>query len=317
MTPVSGSALPVIFLMGPTASGKTRLALELAERLPVDLISVDSAQVYRGMDIGTAKPAPVILQRYPHKLIDICEPTESYSAARFAADAGREIAAGHGRGRVPLLVGGTLLYFRALAEPLSALPSADPLLRARLSAEADRLGWAALHARLAAADPQTAQRLHPNDSQRIQRALEILELTGHGPSVWHQQERSAPPPWRILKLIVMPGAREVLRQRITGRLQMMLAQGFLDEVRGLRARGDLHLDLPALRAVGYRQLWLHLDGFYDWDEAQRRCLTATQQFAKRQLTWLRRETAAIWLDSSGDGLAQKALTVLRDGGMLP
>ncbi len=310
---MSSNQSPIIFLMGPTASGKTQLALALADRLPLDLISVDSAQVYRGLDIGTAKPAPEILRRYPHKLIDICDPAESYSAARFAADAAREIAASQARGRVPLLVGGTMLYFRALAEPLSALPSADPVVRAQLSAEAEQLGWPALHARLAARDPATAQRLHPNDAQRIQRALEILELTGRGPSAWHAQPAAAPP-WNILKLVIAPAAREQLRRRIAARLGQMFEQGFVDEVRRLRARGDLHLDLPALRAVGYRQLWLHLEGAYGIEEARQRSLAATQQFAKRQLTWLKRGRAARWLDSDSDVLPQ-ALAALRERGV--
>ncbi len=302
--------------MGPTASGKTRLALQLAERLPVDLISVDSAQVYRGMDIGTAKPLPEVLRRFPHKLIDICDPSENYSAARFTADARREIAATRARGRVPLLVGGTMLYFRALAEPLSTLPPADPALRERINAEAARVGWPALHTRLAAADPETARRLHPNDSQRIQRALEVLELTGRGPADWFREQRPAAPAWRILRLVVVPPARETLSQRIVERFHAMMRQGFLDEVRRLRARGDLDLGCAALRAVGYRQLWRHLDGAFDLEEGVRRGVAASRQLAKRQLTWLKRETQASWLDSTGDDVAERALAALRAGGLM-
>jgi tRNA dimethylallyltransferase len=279
---------PVVLLMGPTASGKSRLALELAARCDVEIVSVDSAQVYRGMDIGTAKPTAQERAQVSHHLLDILDPAEAYSAARFAADARRLIVEIRSRGRIPLLVGGTMLYFKALDEGLSALPSADSVLRQRLAREAQTLGWPALHARLAAADPVTAARLHPNDQQRIQRALEILEATGIAPSVFHARPRaSSRPEGAVLRVALVPGDRAVLHRRIEQRFDAMMALGFVDEVRRLHARGDLHAELPSIRAVGYRQLWTHLQGDYGLDEAVARGKAATRQYAKRQLTWLR------------------------------
>jgi len=286
----------VVMLKGPTASGKTGVAVELVESLPLDIISVDSAMVYRGMDIGTAKPDREMQRRAPHRLIDIRDPSEPYSAADFEADAQREIEAIHRAGRVPLLVGGTMLYFRALEQGLSALPSADAEVRARLEADAVRDGWAALHARLAAVDPAAAARIHPNDPQRIQRALEVFELTGMAMTELYATTGRRPGRWRLLKIILAPPEREVLHARIERRFATMLAAGFLQEVRGLHARDDLHADLPALRAVGYRQAWAYLDGRLSADSWVGKAVTATRQYAKRQLTWFRAEADAVWVD---------------------
>ena len=281
---------PAIFLMGPTATGKTALACALADRFPVELVSVDSALVYRGLDIGAAKPDAAVLARYPHALIDIRDPANPYSAARFREDALHAMERIAKRGRVPLLVGGTGLYFRALERGLSTMPEANPALRERLRAKAERHGWPALHARLVARDPEAAARIRPNDAQRIQRALEAIELSGRPLSELHAR-REAPPrlPYRILKLALLPADRSQLRERIATRFDAMLAAGFLDEVRRLRARGDLEPDLPAMRAVGYRQAWQHLDGACDAGEFRRRAIDATRQLAKRQTTWLRGE----------------------------
>ena len=286
---------PVVLLMGPTASGKTGLALALAEHLPVEIVSVDSAQVYRGMDVGTAKPSPAIRASVPHHLIDRADPSERYSAARFCEDARAAIAGIQQRGRLPLLVGGTMLYFRALQAGLSDLPPADPALRAQLAAEAAQHGWPALHARLAQRDPASAGRLHPNDAQRIQRALEIVEQGG-APVASQQAARSGGLSGPVIKLALVPAQRRHLHERIRQRFHEMMDAGFLDEVRALRARGDLNPDLPSMRAVGYRQLWAHLDGDGDLATAIERGIAATRQLAKRQLTWLRAEREVEVLD---------------------
>ena len=280
-----------IFLMGPTASGKTALACELSERFALDLVSVDSALVYRGMDIGTAKPDAATLARYPHALIDIRDPGQPYSAADFRADALPLMQRISAQGRVPLLVGGTGLYFRALQQGLSDLPQADPAIRARLSAEAEQIGWPAMHARLAQQDPLAAARIGCNDTQRLQRALEVIELTGRPLSELQRGGATTHFPWRVLKLALLPPDRSTLHERIALRFDTMLAAGFLDEVRALRARGDLHAELPAIRAVGYRQAWEHLDGLTDSAEFRDRAIFATRQLAKRQITWLRSDTA--------------------------
>ena len=300
-------ARPTVLLMGPTASGKSGLALAIAERLPVEIVSVDSAQVYRGMDIGTAKPSREIQARVPHHLVDLVDPAEAYSAARFCADAIAAIAAIRRRGRIPLLVGGTMLYFRALQDGLSDLPGADAALRARLAAEAARAGWPALHARLGRLDPESAARLHPNDAQRIQRALELVELGG-APVARLQAARSAPGlSGPVVKLALVPAERRELHERIRRRFGEMMDAGFLDEVRALRARGDLAPDLPSMRAVGYRQLWAHLDGACDLPTAVERAIAATRQLAKRQLTWLRAERGVTALESGQPDLLQRAL----------
>jgi tRNA dimethylallyltransferase len=295
-----------IFLMGPTASGKTDLACSLAERFSLGLISVDSALVYRGFDIGSAKPDAATLARFPHRLIDIRDPTQPYSAAEFRGDAleaMREISA---TGSTPLLVGGTGLYFRALQSGLSELPAADADVRARIAQQARQSGWPALHVRLRELDPAAAERIRPTDSQRIQRALEVIELSGRPMSAQRGGMRGRFA-WRVLKLALVPDDRAALHARIAARIDAMLAAGFLDEVRSLRARGDLHDDLPALRAVGYRQAWQHLDGRFDAAEFRDRAIFATRQLAKRQMTWLRSEVDAQLIDP----LAQSAATAQR------
>ncbi len=314
MSVAEDTRLPVLFLMGPTASGKTDLAVELAQSLPCDIVSVDSAMVYRGMDIGTAKPPPQVQAQAPHRLIDICDPAEPYSAARFRTDAQREIADIHRTGRIPLLVGGTMLYFRALRAGLSALPSAAPELRTRISAEAAVVGWPELHRRLAARDPATAMRIHPNDAQRIQRALEIIEISGAAPSDLYAIAKPVPF-WPVHALAVMPPSREQLWERLAQRFQDMMARGFLEEVVRLRARGDLSPELPSMRAVGYRQLWRHLEGHCNLDEAVMRGIYASRQYAKRQLTWLRREAVDVWLDSGTPQLARQVRQYLDRAGL--
>jgi tRNA dimethylallyltransferase len=283
----AGGALACLCIAGPTASGKSRAAMALAERLAprrqVEIISVDSAQVYRGMDIGTAKASPAERAAVPHHLIDILDPAERYSAARFVADATRLIAEIAARGALPLLVGGTMLYFKALFEGLDAMPEADAAVRAALDARAANEGWPALHAALAMIDPVTARRLAPNDAQRIQRALEVHTLSGRPLSAWHtDRPRAAPPPLISLE----PGDRAWLHARIAERFAAMLATGLVDEVRALRARGDLHPELPAMRAVGYRQAWAALESG-ELAALPAAGTAATRQLAKRQLTWLR------------------------------
>jgi tRNA dimethylallyltransferase len=300
-----------IFLMGPTASGKTALACELSERFPLDLVSVDSALVYRGMDIGTAKPDAATLARYPHALVDIRDPAQPYSAADFRDDALAAMQSIGARGRVPLLVGGTGLYFRALQQGLAALPQADASIRQRLGAEARQLGWPALHARLARLDPAAAARIGSNDAQRLQRALEVIELSGRPLSELQQRSHAAPFPWRVLKLALMPRERSVLHERIARRFDAMLADGFLDEVRALRTRDDLHADLPAIRAVGYRQAWHYLDGKIDAAAFRDQAIFATRQLAKRQITWLRSDLAARFFDPGESGCAPRATEAVR------
>jgi len=298
-----------IFLMGPTAAGKTALALELVDRFDCELISVDSALVYRGLDIGSAKPDAATLARYPHRLIDIRDPAQAYSAAEFRADALQEMAAIAAHGHIPLLVGGTSLYFRALQYGLSALPEADAGVRRALADEAARSGWPVLHERLRALDPLAAERIRPRDAQRIQRALEVIALTGKTLSS-QQRGLPAPFPYRVLKLALLPAERGALHARIAQRVDAMLAQGFLDEVRALRARGDLREDLPAMRAVGYRQAWQHLAGELDAADFRARAIFATRQLAKRQITWLRSELDARCLDpfsAAHAALARRAL----------
>lgn len=276
---------PLIFLMGPTGAGKSAAAMALATQLPVDIVSVDSAQVYCGLDIGTAKPSPAERAVVPHWLLDLLDPAEAYSAARFRVDAQVAIEAIRAKGRIPLLVGGTMLYARALVGGLDDLPSANPALRAQLEAEAQADGWPALHARLASHDPTTAARLSPTDSQRIQRALEVVLLTGTPLSRLQGQPRTSAQPARFVSL--EPQDRSWLHQRLEARFRGMVTAGLLDEVRALRARGDLHTDLPSIRSVGYRQVWAHLNGDGDLKMMHERAVAATRQLAKRQLTWLR------------------------------
>lgn len=300
-----------VFLMGPTASGKTALACELSDQFPVELISVDSALVYRGMDIGTAKPDAATLARYPHRLIDIRDPAEPYSAADFRQDAVAAMQDITAKGKVPLLVGGTGLYFRALQQGLSQLPVADPEIRERLTSEAMTLGWPALHERLRQKDPAAAARIGPNDAQRIQRALEVIELTGRPLSDQQQGGNGLRFPWCVLKLALLPADRAPLHARIAQRFDAMLAANFLDEVRALRARGDLHADLPAIRAVGYRQAWEYLDGQSDAATFRDRGIFATRQLAKRQITWLRSELDARVLDPDRPLLRERAQDALQ------
>jgi tRNA dimethylallyltransferase len=279
---------PALAILGPTASGKTALALELHERLPVDIISVDSAQVYRGMDIGTAKPDLETLARAPHRLVDIRDPAETYSGAAFIADARREMAAISAGGRIPLLVGGTMLYFQLLSEGIAELPPADAEVRAELAATAARHGWPHLHAELARIDPETAARLHPRHSQRIQRALEIYRVTGQPASrLLPMRQRPVAADYELAMIALIPEDRRQLHDQIARRFAAMLDAGLLDEVRALRARGDLHGGLPALRTAGYRQAWAHLSGDCDATEMVAAAQAATRQLAKRQLTWLR------------------------------
>lgn len=301
---------PVICLMGPTASGKTALAVSLVDRLPCDIVSVDSAMVYRGMDIGTAKPGPETLAKAPHRLIDICDPADSYSAARFCSDARCEVEAILGAGRIPLLVGGTGLYFRAFEQGLSALPAASHHLRQRISAQAQKSGWAALHERLRAVDPDSAARIHPNDPQRLQRALEVYELTGRPMSQLFEAEKDATGCYRFLKIVLAPADRTLLHERAKSRFHAMLQAGLIDEVRGLYARSDLHADLPAIRMVGYRQIWRYLAGELDYETMITHAIAATRQLAKRQLTWFRGETDARWFDAGSPGVEARAVAHL-------
>lgn len=284
------SALPkIITLMGPTASGKTDLAIFLAQNFPVDVISVDSALVYRGLNIGSAKPTSEELAKVPHRLLDVVDPIEPYSAARFRKDALREIEEIIAAGRTPLLVGGTMLYFRALLQGLSELPESDEATRNKLAQQANELGWEIMHQRLAEVDAEAAKRIHPNDPQRISRALEVYEMTGKAMSTLQKERKAEPLPYEVLKLALIPSDRAVLHQRIEKRFGQMLEQGFVDEVKSLRNRGDLHENLPAIRAVGYRQVWDYLESRIDYTEMEERGVIATRQLAKRQLTWLRSE----------------------------
>ncbi|MCC7248986.1 MAG: tRNA (adenosine(37)-N6)-dimethylallyltransferase MiaA [Lysobacter sp.] len=299
-----------IAIMGPTASGKTAFALECAQRFGGEIVSVDSALVYRGLNIGAAKPNDEERAAAPHHLIDVREPWQPYSAADFAHDARVAVDDILARGRLPILAGGTGLYFRALLHGLSPMPPADPAVRARLEAEAGERGWHAMHAELARIDPEAAARIHATDPQRIQRALEVYRISGRPISVWRRETANdaARFPCRVLKLALAPDDRAVLHARIEARFDAMLDAGFLDEVRALRALPELRahpapLDLPALRAVGYRQAWEHLDGLADAREFRDRAIFATRQLAKRQLTWLRGDLALRWFDPQADAAA--------------
>ncbi len=302
---------PAIFLMGPTAAGKTALAMALHDRLPCDIISVDSALIYRGMDIGTAKPSADELARYPHRLIDIRGPEQSYSAAEFREDALAEMAKITAAGRIPLLVGGTMMYFNALQQGLAKMPEADPVLRARLEEEARQQGWPAMHRRLAAVDPQAAARLKPNDSQRVQRALEVFELSGRPMSEHWREQEQAVLPYQVHSFAVMPPERAELHQRIEQRFQLMLELGLVDEVeRVLWSRGDLELSHPSVRCVGYRQVWEYLAGRWDYETMVFKGIVATRQLAKRQITWLRSWNDLHWLQTNDRQLVSKALKLV-------
>lgn len=306
-------AAPVVFIMGPTAAGKTRLAIELAQQLPLRIISVDSAMVYRGMDIGTGKPARETLRRVPHRLIDIRDPDEAYSAAEFRADALDEIARARRESRIACLVGGTGLYFRALREGLSELPAADPAVRAELVAEAAEHGWESLHARLAALDPASAARIHSTDPQRIQRALEVIHLTGRPMSQLLSGADRAALPNPVHAVVIEPRDRHRLHGDIAGRFEAMLEAGLVDEVRALEKRWRVGGDSPAMRAVGYRQVLEYLKGRSSHGEMRQRGIAATRQLARRQLTWLRAEQVAERFDCHAPGLARSVLESLQRG----
>ncbi len=332
--PSAAALPPAIFLMGPTASGKTDLAIELCQRLPCEIISVDSAMIYRDMNIGTAKPDAAELARAPHRLIDICDAAETYSAADFRRDALHEMAEITAKGRIPLLVGGTMMYFKALLHGLSDLPSADPAIRQALEREAEQRGWLSLHQELARLDPTAASLIHPNNRQRLLRALEVIRITGKPISrIWQstqsqpkgeshqdiedypyftqwQADESSSLPYTVVQLAIAPSERRVLHERIRLRFLKMLDQGFLDEVRALMARGDLTPDLPSMRCVGYRQAWTYLAGDSDWDTLVSTGVAATRQLAKRQLTWLRKWPDVDWLDSESGQNTDVALKII-------
>lgn len=298
--------------MGPTASRKTDIALSLAEQFPFDLISVDSALVYRGMDIGTAKPDAATLQRVPHRLIDIRDPEDNYSAGEFVRDACAEIEASFGRGRIPLLVGGTMMYFRALTQGIADLPAADPETRRAIDAEAVVSGWPALHAELADIDPAAASRINQNDSQRIQRALEVYRVSGRSLSAWQADALPGKRMDRYVKIALLTGSRSVLHDRIEQRLKSMLENGFVEEVQTLMARPGLTAGHSSMRAVGYRQIWSHLEGDGGLEDAGQKALAATRQLAKRQLTWLRSERQVTTVDPLESGALATISTLLRN-----
>ncbi len=289
--------LPVVFIMGPTASGKTDLAIELVQRYPFEIISVDSALVYKDMNIGTAKPDAEELQRAPHRLIDFLDPAQSYSTAQFRTDALNAIDEIHARQKIPLLVGGTMLYHRSLLYGISELPAADEQIRAKLDAQMQQRGKQFMHDRLTKIDPDSARKIHPNDPQRVQRALEVFEITGKTMTQLQHESQAEALAFKTFKVIIAPRSRELLRERIAIRFKQMIAQGFIEEVNKLYRRGDLDLSMPSMRAVGYRQVWEYLEGKMAKEEMIERAITMTRQFAKRQMTWLRREQDALWLDT--------------------
>jgi tRNA dimethylallyltransferase len=285
-----------VCIMGPTATGKTDLAIACAEELPMDIISVDSALVYRDMDIGSAKPDIATLNLAPHRLINIVDPSEAYSAGRFREDALAEMGEITAAGKIPLLVGGTMLYFNALQKGMADLPEANPEIRQKLDEEVSRVGWEGMHKRLSEVDPESAKRLHPNDPQRIKRALEVYDITGKTlTEIWAEQSTQSLP-YRLIKIALMPPDRVELRKRIEQRFDAMLVEGVIDEVRSLYNRGDLHPEMPSMRAVGYRQIWSYLAGDYDYETMREKAITATAQLAKRQMTWLRSETDCNFID---------------------
>ena len=317
----AGNLPPAIFLMGPTASGKTALASKLLEQLPCDIISVDSALVYKDMNIGTAKPGPEELLAAPHRLIDIRDPSKPYSVAEFREDALKEMQNITEAGRIPLLVGGTMMYFKTLKDGMTELPSANQAVRARISDEAKEKGWPFMHSKLQVIDPKSALRIHPNDSQRIQRALEIYEMVGisltelqnrqqEGLNNPSDRENSQKFQYNVVSVALKPESRALLHKRIALRFEQMLEQGLVDEVRALYERGDLNPDLPAIRAVGYRQVWDYLEGKVDYETMKDKGIIATRQLAKRQITWLRSWDNVNWFDTDQPDLAEKVLNLL-------
>lgn len=301
--------LPVVFIMGPTASGKTALAIDVVQAIPSEIISVDSALVYRGMDIGTAKPDSEELRQAPHRLISFLDPSSCYSAADFRRDALKAIEEIHRKGKIPLLVGGTMLYFKALLQGISPLPGADPQIRQALDKEAAEKGWAAMHQQLAAVDPVAAARIHPNDPQRINRALEVYRISGESLTQL-SAVKGEPLPFEVLQFAIRPGDKKRHHQLIDSRFRQMIAQGFEQEVKTLYDRQDLHIDLPAIRCVGYRQMWQYLDGFHDFDEMIYRGIVATRQLAKRQMTWLKSWPKITWLATEDKENLQHILSSL-------
>jgi len=302
----------VIFIMGPTATGKTDLAAYIHENIDCEIISVDSAMVYRGMDIGTGKPDKAFLAKSPHRLIDICDPNETYSAARFQQDARAAIEEIQKNGKIPLLVGGTGLYFRALEQGLAELPEANYRIRARLEEEGESGGWQSLHARLSEIDPEAAARINENDPQRIQRALEVYEITGETLSALISEGRKQPFPYPVKKIILSPEDRSLLHDRVKQRFLAMLKSGLIDEVEALFRRCDMSLSVPSMRLVGYRQVWRYLDGQSSYEEMQEHAIIATRQLAKRQITWCRSESHAKWYDSYETGIFSKILENLHN-----
>jgi tRNA dimethylallyltransferase len=298
--------------MGPTASGKTELAIFLTKHLPCDIISVDSAMVYQGMDIGTAKPSADILAVAPHRLIDIRDPADIYSVGRFVEDAHREIKTIHATGRIPLLVGGTMLYFSSLINGLSDLPTADPKIRQALDEQAAQIGWPAMHQRLIQIDQQAAKQIHPNDSQRIQRALEVYTISGRNITAWRSETKNQDWLYPTIKLILAPAQRSILHTNIAKRFNIMLEQGFIEEVEQLFKRTDLDIGLPSMRCVGYRQVWQYLEGKLNYADLSEKAIVATRQLAKRQLTWLRVLSDAIWFDNQISDLNKQVLKVILD-----
>lgn len=307
---------PVIFLMGPTASGKTAVAVDLVNALPTDIISVDSAMVYRGMDIGTAKPSAEIQKIAPHRLIDICDPVESYSAGHFVHDALIEIDEIQSNQRIPLLVGGTGLYFRSLQQGFSRLPTADTAIRSRLEAEAQEKGWNYMYKRLLDVDPGSSARIHPNDPQRIQRALEIYEITGKPASDLYARGRMISLDYPVIKIILAPENREQLHATIESRFMQMIEAGLLDEVKQLQERGDLGPALPSMRLVGYRQVCLYLNGDISYNDMIKKGIASTRQLARRQLTWLRSEKNALWVDSNKSEISHFLLNYLQSHSLM-
>ena len=298
--------------MGPTASGKTRIAVELARHHPFEIISVDSALVYKGLDIGSGKPDTETLKLAPHRLIDIRDPSQAYSAAEFREDALQAMSEIHTKGKIPLLVGGTMLYFKVLRDGLAAMPAADPKIRQEILELGETQGWDIVHQRLAKIDPESAQRIHPNDPQRLQRALEVYELTGKTMTQLQLEEKDAKKNQPSIDFdlrfsAIFPDERATLHKHIETRFHQMLAAGFVDEVRNLKARNDLHADFPAIRSVGYRQVWEHLDGQYDYETMIEKALAATRQLAKRQLTWLRSWPNLSTFDSEDSTIVEKCL----------